>query len=382
MTAPSESDPDTLAREARRSWQGFLSVFQPLRPDLYRYCRYLTRSPWDAEDLAQDTLARAFVTLSRAGRPPANPRAWLFRVASNLWIDQARRERTVLTPTADEPEPLAEPNADPRATREAAGTLVSSLAPQERAAVVLKDVLELSLEEVAEALTTSVGAVKAALHRGRNKLVEPEVSAVKQPVPEALTAFCEAFNRRDIPRITELLLDHATIEVVGATIEGPTDGNILRGMLFGSQRMARADELGGIEAKWMQGVKPTSPRAEVAFYRGEPVLLYWYDHEDGEAVRAVNRIEVVDENPGRPRMRVASLRAPGRSLPIASGGRAFGPPMRRPSLPDARTRHCSPRRAPRAARCRPAAPLRRARGRRRSRGSCLTRRWHMGSSGA
>src|SRR6187399_693096 len=97
MASP-ETDPlEALSDDARRTWHGFLLVYEPLRPELYRYCRYLTRSPWDAEDLAQDALARAFVTLSRMGQPPPNPRAWLFRVASNLWIDEKRRERSYST---------------------------------------------------------------------------------------------------------------------------------------------------------------------------------------------------------------------------------------------------------------------------------------------
>jgi RNA polymerase sigma-70 factor, ECF subfamily len=44
----------TLATTVRGSWQQFLEAFEGLRPELYRYCRHLTRSPWDAEDLAQD----------------------------------------------------------------------------------------------------------------------------------------------------------------------------------------------------------------------------------------------------------------------------------------------------------------------------------------
>src|SRR5258708_6267886 len=80
-----------LPTTAKRSWQRFLETYEPLRPEVYRYCRYLTRSPWDAEDLVQDTLARAFVTLAQMGADPPNPRAWLFRVASNLWRRWARR---------------------------------------------------------------------------------------------------------------------------------------------------------------------------------------------------------------------------------------------------------------------------------------------------
>src|SRR5438270_1373084 len=93
----------TLASAAQASWRRFLETYEPLRSQLYRYCRYLTRSPWDAEDLAQDALARAFVTLARmGGQEPTNPRAWLFRIASNLWIDQTRRRREL---PAETPEP-------------------------------------------------------------------------------------------------------------------------------------------------------------------------------------------------------------------------------------------------------------------------------------
>lgn len=283
---------EALSQEARRSWHGFLLVYEPLRPELYRYCRYLTRSPWDAEDLAQDALAQAFSTLSRMGQAPPNPRAWLFRVASNLWIDRARRERGYVAPERA-PE-LSVSSTDPQATREAAGTLVAQLAPQERAAVVLKDVFELSLEEIAEALSTTVGAVKAAIHRGRSKLEEPEHDTTKRAVPEVITAFCAAFNAHDITRMTELLLDHAAIEVVSATVEAPSDGRVLRGMLFGSTRMARAAELGGMEARFVAGVQPTPARMEVVSCRGEPLLLSWYAHDDGEAVRGVTRLELSD----------------------------------------------------------------------------------------
>jgi len=280
---------EALSHEARRSWHGFLLVYEPLRPELYRYCRYLTRSPWDAEDLAQDALAQAFSTLSRMGQAPPNPRAWLFRVASNLWIDRVRRERHLAQERSTEP---SVSSSDPQATREAASTLVAQLAPQERAAVVLKDVFELTLEEIAEALSTTVGAVKAAIHRGRSKLEEPERDTTKRAVPEVISAFCAAFNAHDITRMTELLLDHAAIEVVSATVEGPADGRVLRGMLFGSQRMARAAELGGMEARFVAGVHPTPARMEVVSCRGEPLLLSWYAHDDGDAVRGVTRLEL------------------------------------------------------------------------------------------
>src|SRR5262245_12401442 len=208
----------TLASAVRGSWHQFLGSFEGLRPELYRYCRHLTRSPWDAEDLAQDVLARAFVTLGKLGAAPPNPRAWLFRVASNAWIDQQRRPRGA---------PAGEPAADavdPRATREAAGTLIARLSPQERAAVVLKAVFDLPVEDIAEALSTTPNAVKAALHRGRGKLVDEPVAGARVPTPAALDAFVAAFDRRDLAAVTALLLDTTTVEVVGATTEYGKDG--------------------------------------------------------------------------------------------------------------------------------------------------------------
>jgi RNA polymerase sigma-70 factor (ECF subfamily) len=289
-----------LAGEVRQSLHRFLDVYEPLRSDLYRYCRRLAGSAWDAEDLAQDAMARAFVTLGRMGEAPPNPRAWLFRVASNLWIDANRRAQLDARPTWA---PDAHGWQEPRAAREAGGTLISHLAPQERAAMVLKDVFDMKADEIAATLSTSVGAVTAALHRARGKLSEaaaettagPSTAAARVPAPDVLDAFCEAFNARDLPRLTALLLDTAAVEVVGATTSYRADGTtktILRGMLFGSERLAHADTQGGIEPAYMRGVRPDPPRAEVRLYRGEPVMLLWYQHADGEAVRAINRLRI------------------------------------------------------------------------------------------
>src|ERR1700693_3946344 len=85
-------------------------------------------------------------------------------------------------------------STEPREVREAAGTLLSRLSPQERAAVVLKDAFNFTLEEIAEALSTTPGTVKSALHRGRGKLIEPEDQGEAPPKPQILDAFCAAFN--------------------------------------------------------------------------------------------------------------------------------------------------------------------------------------------
>src|SRR3954469_7348389 len=99
MTHQYEANPgsggptEALVSAVGQSWRGFLESCEPLRPELYRYCRHLTRSPWDADDLVQDALARAFVTLGCLHQPLDNPRAWLFRVASNVWLNRVRDRR-------------------------------------------------------------------------------------------------------------------------------------------------------------------------------------------------------------------------------------------------------------------------------------------------
>src|SRR5215813_8407876 len=83
--------PREFAQEVQEVWQRFLQRTEPLRPELHRYCRALTGSVWDAEDLVQDTLLRAFAKLGEVSLRIDSPKAYLFRVASNLWVDHFRR---------------------------------------------------------------------------------------------------------------------------------------------------------------------------------------------------------------------------------------------------------------------------------------------------
>ena len=68
---------NAAAPQAMAAWHRFIDVFEPLRPELYRYCRALTRNAWDAEDLVQDVLARGLVTLGSLFQEIEHPRAWL-----------------------------------------------------------------------------------------------------------------------------------------------------------------------------------------------------------------------------------------------------------------------------------------------------------------
>jgi RNA polymerase sigma-70 factor, ECF subfamily len=281
------TDARDLGGAVKASWGGFLDVYEPLRPDLYRYCRHLTRSPWDAEDLTQDTMARAFVTLGCMTEPPPNPRAWLFRVAFNLWVNRTRRAREVPADDAAAVEPATSPER--RAAREAAGTLIAQLSPQERAAVVLKDVFQMSLEEIAEALSTSTGAIKAALHRGRTKLVDPDPEEPVPVAPAVLDAFCDAFNARDLDRLTALLLETTTMEFPGLRVEYGAHAlraGSLQNTLFGCPDGHYQPTAPGFDRAAAGAADAASPRCELRVHRGESILLWWLGDEVDAVVRA------------------------------------------------------------------------------------------------
>jgi RNA polymerase sigma-70 factor, ECF subfamily len=280
-----------LGEDVRASWQRFLSTFEALRPALYRYCRHLTGTPWDAEDLAQDTMTRAFVTLGTSFSALPEPRAWLFRVASNAWIDRARRERSAAS-SAHPPEASTFP--EPQSTREAAGTLFALLSPQERVALVLKEAFDFSLDEIAIVLGTTTGAVKASLSRGRARL-EAGAPQRAERIPErgVLEAFANAFNARDLGQLTALLLSTASVEIVGVVTEYGRDApkDPLTGSFAGTLTPITIDERGGVPSELLEGYLGRAPRCEVRAYRDTWLLLFWYDHADGPFVRTLMRLE-------------------------------------------------------------------------------------------
>src|SRR5207249_7268002 len=146
--------------------QRFLELVADIRPDLHRYCARMAGSVADGEDIVQDTLARAYYTLSEVEVLPAR-RPWLFQIAHNRALDQLRRyERRMGEPLDRVTGTAADTTGDPEdalareQATQAAISRFTELVPPQRSAVILKDVLGHSLEEIAELLELSVPAVK------------------------------------------------------------------------------------------------------------------------------------------------------------------------------------------------------------------------------
>ena len=211
---------ETGPLEAR--YLAFLETVTNLRPSLHRYCARMIGSVMDGEDVVQEALFEAYRKLDKFDDSrPLKP--WLFRIAHNRCIDFLRKrgvrveaERAALIPDvveAKEPALLG--------LGQALEHLVTSLPPKERACVLLKDVFDYSLEEIAELVDSTVGGVKAALSRARTKLAaspaptkssrsaDPELTRVMQ-------LYVDRFNRRDWDGVRELISADARLTVVDA----------------------------------------------------------------------------------------------------------------------------------------------------------------------
>jgi RNA polymerase sigma factor (sigma-70 family) len=200
--------------------QQFLELIADVRPELHRYCSRLTGSVIDGEDVVQEVLAKVFYELSKSVEvPPLRP--WLFRVAHNAAIDFCRRyEHKNVEPVAEPPAAQIGEERDPEVLRAALSTFLF-LPIRQRSAVILKDVLGLSLDDTAETMDTTVAAVKAALARGREQLRRH----VAEPGPAAdavdlraeldrLRQYVTLFNARDWDGVRGTLAEEVRLDLV------------------------------------------------------------------------------------------------------------------------------------------------------------------------
>ena len=204
-----------------------LALASELQPELHRYCARLMGSVIDGEDVVQDTLVRALVALQDLEvqgveeMPPLRP--WLFRIAHNRALDLLRGRSVRKTEPIEAASHVADAaSPDPVETlmrQEAVKTAVSRFAElptMQRSVLILKDVLDEQLIEIAALLDLTVDAVKGDLARGRARLREINAQAGPvadaRPASAAVARYVALFNQRDWDGLRALLADDVKLK--------------------------------------------------------------------------------------------------------------------------------------------------------------------------
>jgi RNA polymerase sigma-70 factor (ECF subfamily) len=176
-----DDEPRRIAEEARDRVR-FEEEALELADQVYRVARRLVSSREEAEDLVQETYARAFRNW-RSFQPGTNMRAWLFRILTNLNIDRGRREQRApafqpieegdyflynkleASGAIDDDERVVE-----RLSQDGVVQALAALPHDFRDVLVLVDIGEFSYRDAAQILDIPVGTVMSRLHRGRRIL--------------------------------------------------------------------------------------------------------------------------------------------------------------------------------------------------------------------
>jgi len=273
---PDEEFASSLLRIRRE----FEEVVKEMRPDLHRYCARIVGSAIDAEDVVQEALAKAFYTLPTL--TVTNIHGWLVRIAHNKAIDFLRREGRQQVEYADE-FPVTEEPDRPLARQEVLTCAVSlflKLTPKQRSCVVLKDMMDYSLAEISELLGAGVPEIKAALHRGRERLrklaaeVTPErAAAVNEQDRELIQRYVDRFNARDYDAVRAMLSDEVRLDLVGrAQRRGAEVGQYFsRYAEIPYWRFAMGTVEGRLAILGYDTRTPTTPQAKPSFF----ILLEW-----------------------------------------------------------------------------------------------------------
>jgi RNA polymerase sigma factor (sigma-70 family) len=252
----------------KESRQQFLAMVEDLRPDLHRFCARMTGSVADGEDVVQQALARAYYGLAELDALPSL-KPWLFKIAHSCAIDFLRgAERRRSEPLDDAKgaqmsDPEAPDPLDALAREEAMQAALAKfldLPAAQRGVIILKDVLGHSLNEIGELLELSVPGVKAALHRGRERLKSAKaVEPTRAPRSAVIAKYVALFNGRDFDGVRALLADDVKLDVVSRS---KRQGRSEVGRYFTNYQTTKGWEL---RSAWLDGAQVIA-----ACWNGEP----------------------------------------------------------------------------------------------------------------
>ncbi len=199
----------------------FENLLKAFRPRLHRYCARMTGSAVDGEDVLQDALVKAL--RARAdGAEVDNLEGWLLRIAHHTSLDFLRgKYRSPIVPLTADGETAPIPEADEADTVAVSVQTFLQLPELQRCAVILKDVLGHSVDEIASIAECTPAAAKSALQRGRVALRQlaqvPEdtrLPLVSDVARKKIAAYVHLFQVGDFDAIRAMLADDVKLDLV------------------------------------------------------------------------------------------------------------------------------------------------------------------------
>jgi RNA polymerase sigma factor (sigma-70 family) len=234
----------------------FAERLKALRPRLHRYCARMTGSAVNGEDVLQDALLKALQARAH-GAQAEHLEGWLFRIAHNASLDFLRaRSRNTVVPLTEDIQVAPLPEADIVAISFQTFLRLPEL---QRCAVILKDVLGHSVEEISGIAGCSPAAAKSALQRGRAALQRLAQAPDDGRLPlmadsdrAKITSYVQLFRSGDFDAIRAMLADEVKLDLVN------------RLQLAGRDQIGRYFTRYGEETKW---------RFALGAIEGHPAML-------------------------------------------------------------------------------------------------------------
>jgi RNA polymerase sigma-70 factor (ECF subfamily) len=183
-------DPDLIERARAGDEGAFETIFGQYRAAIYNYLYRQTGDPNDADDFTADTFLKAWLALPNT-REELRVGAWLYRIATNVFLDAMRHRKLVQWQPWDafisvfHPSQVApdQPDRDAVRAEDAAEVrlLLERMNPDFRALLVLREFHDLSYDEIARTLTTTRAAVKSKLFRAREAFRLAYIESDRRP---------------------------------------------------------------------------------------------------------------------------------------------------------------------------------------------------------
>jgi RNA polymerase sigma-70 factor (ECF subfamily) len=218
--------------------RAFRALVEPFDRELHAYAYRMLGGFHDADDALQEVRLKAWRALATY-EPRASFRAWMYRIATNTCLDMLKaRSRRVLPQDVSPPVAPGPPTTAPRSDilwiepypdallpeqiarlregiRLAFVRVVQVLPPRQRTALILHDVLDWSVAEVAGILETTEAAINSALQRARSAIARPreEPAALAQHHSEIVDRFVHAWESGDFDDFVELLANDAAMSM-------------------------------------------------------------------------------------------------------------------------------------------------------------------------